>query len=96
MSKLKIMNPNRSFVLEMHEFTKRRNAMLEKRSVDALIEFVKTEPYYKKEPLREKFLSASRIVQELTLISMIEHISAVSRETYEWAMKRRAEIREGK
>lgn len=79
--------------VEIKNFVARRDAMLEKRSVEALIEFIKTDPCYDGDDIREKFLSADPAAQELTLYQMIEECTKVSKATKEWAAKKHQEWR---
>ena len=78
--------------VDVKDFIKRRDEMLEKRSVEALVEFVKTDPSYDSDPIREAFLRQTPLMQELTLCKMILNVGRISRGTREWAKRRRVEI----
>lgn len=80
--------------VEVENFIKRRDEMLEKRSVDALIEFVKTDKVYDDDPVREELLKQPRDMQELTLCKAILMSTRVSADTKAWAHVRYGEIRD--
>lgn len=68
----------------IRQFAKERDAMLEKRSVDALIDFMENSGYYDKE-LAETFKKADDTIKMLTLCKMITECKGVSRQTKKWA-----------
>ena len=73
-------------------FIKRRNAVLEKRSVEALTEFMETDPEYDNNPIRINYRYASDLAKEHMLLRLIAWSSGVSSETKEWAEKRYLEM----
>lgn len=74
-------------IKEIEEFVKRRDAMLEKRSVEELSRFIATDKAYDGDPVRENFARASQEVKKLTLLKMILWSTNVSDATVGWAFK---------
>ena len=79
---------------EVLAFRQRMREMFDKKSVDAFLEFVATEPTYDKTPIRENLPKHDRLTQELTLCRAILWSGIASKEAKQWAKQRAKEIRE--